>query len=98
MLSFYIKLILIILPGSGLGLLPFTISPVVPTGSTNCDTGTIPIMYFICNFSILSTAKCIVYEMHGLGIMYKARNYLCVVSDYMELTLRKQPFVPNCLY
>ncbi|XP_072407704.1 otogelin-like protein [Chiloscyllium punctatum] len=24
---------------SGLGLLPFTISPVVPTGSTNCDTG-----------------------------------------------------------
>lgn len=28
------------LPGSGVGVLPFTVNPVTPTGSTNCDTGT----------------------------------------------------------
>lgn len=26
-------------PGSGVGVLPFTVNPVTPTGSTNCDTG-----------------------------------------------------------
>lgn len=30
-----------ILPGSGLGLLPFAISPVVPTHSINCEPGII---------------------------------------------------------
>lgn len=34
-------LFLMILPGSGLGLLPFAISPVVPTGSSNCEPGII---------------------------------------------------------
>lgn len=28
------------LPGSGVGVLPFTVNPITPTGSTNCDTGT----------------------------------------------------------
>lgn len=42
MFLFHEKLIfLMILPGSGLGLLPFAISPVVPTGSINCEPGII---------------------------------------------------------
>lgn len=28
------------LSGAGLGLFPFSVSPVTPTASTNCDTGT----------------------------------------------------------
>lgn len=43
-------LFLMILPGSGLGLLPFAISPVVPTDSINCEPGIILIMYFLFFF------------------------------------------------
>lgn len=32
--------------GSGVGVLPFTINPVTPTGSTNCDTGTVTLHCF----------------------------------------------------
>lgn len=32
--------------GSGVGVLPFTVNPVTPTGSTNCDTGTITLHCF----------------------------------------------------
>nr|XP_023996553.1 otogelin-like protein [Salvelinus alpinus] len=32
-------LFLPLLPGSGVGVLPFTVNPVTPTGSTNCDKG-----------------------------------------------------------
>lgn len=40
MFLFHEKLtFLMILPGSGLGLLPFAISPVVPTDSINCEPG-----------------------------------------------------------
>lgn len=35
------------LPGSGVGVLPFTVNPVTPTGSTNCDTGTTILHYFL---------------------------------------------------
>lgn len=42
---------LTMLPGSGLGVLPFTVNPVTTTGSTNCDTGT-------------STLHCPTYHEH----------------------------------
>lgn len=32
--------------GSGVGVLPFTVNPVSPTGSTNCDTGTTTLHHF----------------------------------------------------
>lgn len=32
--------------GSGVGVLPFTVNPVTPTGSTNCDTGTVTLHCF----------------------------------------------------
>lgn len=32
--------------GSGAGVLPFTVNPVTPTGSTNCDTGTVSLHCF----------------------------------------------------
>lgn len=40
------------LPGAGLGVLPFTINPITPTGSTNCDTGTTTLHYSTCSDSL----------------------------------------------
>lgn len=37
---------MMMLLGSGVGVLPFTVNPVTPTGSTNCDTGTITLHCF----------------------------------------------------
>lgn len=37
---------MMMLLGSGVGVLPFTVNPVTPTGSTNCDTGTITLYCF----------------------------------------------------
>lgn len=54
---FHEKLIfLMVLPGSGLGLLPFAISPVVPTGSINCEPGIIFNNVFSYFSNLVSTA------------------------------------------
>lgn len=45
-----------VLPGSGLGLLPFAISPVVPTGSINCEPGIIFNNVFSYFSNLVSTA------------------------------------------
>lgn len=37
--------ILTMLPGSGVAVFPFTVNPITPTGSTNCDTGTTTLHY-----------------------------------------------------
>lgn len=38
--------VVLMLPGSGVGVLPFTFNPITPTASTNCDTGTATLLYF----------------------------------------------------
>lgn len=38
--------LMVTLLGSGVGVLPFTVNPVTPTGSTNCDTGTVTLHCF----------------------------------------------------
>lgn len=51
--------------GSGAGVLPFTVNPVTPTGSTNCDTGTVslhcfPLICFTVWFSLTKdTLSCL---------------------------------------
>lgn len=48
---------MMMLLGSGAGVLPFTVNPVTPTGSTNCDTGTSTLFHFqrfsLTHFQIL---------------------------------------------
>lgn len=54
------------LPGSGLGSLPFTVNPLTPTGSTNCDTGTalIPFFFFTYNLHTLPLTKSFACTLH----------------------------------
>lgn len=48
---------MMMLLGSGVGVLPFTVNPVTPTGSTNCDTGTITLYCFTFKDSHWHTFK-----------------------------------------
>lgn len=79
------------LPGSGVGVLPFTVNPVTPTGSTNCDTGTITLHdYLKWFFGILTLSECM------CGCVFVCVSYL-FFSFLSFSSAIKRTLNENCL-
>lgn len=77
------------LSGAGLGLLPFSVSPVTPTGSTNCDTGT-----------HLSTGYLYCISMHFCGhtVLYCTVGVVRHVQYFFFLLTKLIDYVGKTMY
>jgi len=56
--------------GAGLGLLPFSVSPVTPTASTNCDTGTHSSTELYSLYSLSHNISCVLKKLFFLLISF----------------------------
>lgn len=68
--------------GAGLGLLPFSVSPVTPTASTNCDTGTHSLLneLYLCLIAL-----CVLKKIFDTYLFQSCRYFLLVWVTWLSV-------------
>lgn len=79
--------------GAGLGLLPFSISPVTPTASTNCDTGTFQLFSSLLLYRVC-VSGC-VFSVNSLCIFLQSCSSSIFNRDHEDGWARQSSVVWN---